>query len=140
MNAPRLEHTTEVVAAFYDVDPLEVVWHGHYVKYLELARSDLMQSLGYGYSQMRASGYAWPIVELKLKYMRPATLGMRMKVTARIVEWENRLRLDYLIVDAATGAKLTTAQSTQVAVEIASGTMQFVCPQVLLDHLGVGAP
>jgi acyl-CoA thioester hydrolase len=137
--ANALEHSIELVPAFFDIDPMEVVWHGHYVKYLELARSALMQARGYGYQAMRESGYAWPIVELKLKYVRPARLGIPVLVTARIVEWENRLRIDYLIVEAASGQKLTTAQTTQVAVEIATGSLQFVSPRILLDRLGVSA-
>ena len=136
-NAPVLEHTTRVVPAFYDIDVMEIVWHGHYVKYLEVARSALLERYDYNYPQMRASGYAWPIVDMKLKYVRSATLGQPLDVRARIVEFENRLRIDYLITDAASGRKLTQAQTTQVAVEIATGNMCFVCPPVLWQRLGV---
>lgn len=140
MSPPDLSHTIEVVPAFYDIDVMEIVWHGHYVKYLELARSALLQQYDYDYPQMRASGYAWPIVELKLKYVRSAVFGQPLKVRARIVEWENRLRIDYLLTDAATGAKLTSAQTTQVAVDMATREMCFVCPPVLWQRLGVEAP
>jgi acyl-CoA thioester hydrolase len=61
-------------------------------------------------------------------------------VASRIIEWENRLRIDYLITDAASGRKLTSAQTTQVAVEIKTGEMCFVCPPVLWERLGVPAP
>jgi acyl-CoA thioester hydrolase len=49
-------------------------------------------------------------------------------VRADIVEWENRLKIDYLITDAASGKRLTRASTTQVAVDIKSGEMQFVSP------------
>lgn len=135
--SPVLEHTTRIVPAFYDIDVMEVVWHGHYVKYLEVARGELLERYDYNYPQMRASGYAWPIVDMKLKYVRSATLGQPLDVRARIVEWENRLRIDYLITDAATGRKLTQAQTTQVAVDIATRSMCYVCPPVLSERLGV---
>ena len=137
---PNLSHSIEVVPAFYDIDVMEIVWHGHYVKYLELARSALLQKFGYDYPQMRDSGYAWPIVEMKLKYVRSAVFGQPLKVASRIIEWENRLRIDDLITDAASGRKLTSAQTTQVAVEIKTGEMCFVCPPVLWERLGVPAP
>ncbi len=137
---PDLSHTIEVVPAFYDIDVMEIVWHGHYVKYLELGRSALLRKYDYDYPQMRASGYAWPIVELKLKYVRSAVFGQPLKVRSRIVEWENRLRIDYLITDAASGQKLTSAQTTQVAVDMATREMCFVCPPVLWQRLGVAAP
>lgn len=135
-----LSHSIEVTPAFYDIDPMEIVWHGHYVKYLELARSALLARFDYDYPAMRASGYAWPIVEMKLKYVKPAVFGQRLRVSARIVEWENRLRIDYVITDAASGHKLNRAQTTQVAVDMATREMCFVCPPVLWQRLGVATP
>lgn len=58
----RLSHEIEVTPAFYDIDPMEVVWHGHYVKFMELARGALLARLGYGYAEMRDSGFAWPAI------------------------------------------------------------------------------
>ncbi len=137
---PDLSHSIEVVPAFFDIDVMEIVWHGHYVKYLELARCALLQRYDYDYPAMKASGYAWPIVEMKLKYVRSAAFGQPLNVRARIIEWENRLRIDYLITDKFSGQKLTSAQTTQVAVNVASGEMCYVCPPVLFERLGVVAP
>ena len=134
---PELSHEIEVVPAFYDIDPMEIVWHGHYVKYLELARSALLARFSYDYAGMRASGFAWPIVDMRLKYVRPAKLGQALKVRAEIVEWENRLRIEYLIRDAQTGQKLNKASTVQVAVDLSSGEMLYVCPPVLWERLGV---
>src|SRR6202044_2748171 len=96
---------TEVLVPFFDIDAMDVVWHGHYVKYLELARCALLDKFGYGYAQMRESGYGWPIVARRLKYGRPATFNQPLVVRAEIVEWENRLKMNYTIRDAQTGAK-----------------------------------
>jgi len=134
---PDLAHEIEVVPPFFDIDMMDIVWHGHYVKYLELARCALLERFDYGYLRMRESGYGWPIVDLRLKYSRPAVFGQPLKVRAEIVEWENRLKIDYLIRDAATGAKVNTASSIQVAVDLATREMQYVCPRVLWDRLGV---
>ncbi|HEX5693753.1 MAG TPA: acyl-CoA thioesterase, partial [Arenimonas sp.] len=121
----------ELAPAFHDLDPMDVVWHGHYLKYLELARCALLQRYDYDYPQMRDSGYAWPIVDLRVKYVRSARFGQRLKVRAEIVEWENRLKIDYLVSDAATGEALTRAHSIQVAVDMTTGEMCFASPPVL---------
>jgi acyl-CoA thioester hydrolase len=134
---PDLSHEIDVVPAFYDIDPMEIVWHGHYVKYLELARSALLARYGYDYPRMRESGYGWPIVDMRLKYVRPAAFGQALKVRAQIVEWENRLRIEYLIRDAATGVKLNQAYTIQVAVDLATREMLYVTPLVLRQRLGV---
>ena len=134
---PDLSHEIEVRPAFFDIDPMEIVWHGHYVKYLELARCALLAKYDYDYPRMRESGYAWPVVDLRLKYVRPATFGQSLKVRASILEWENRLRIDYLIRDGKTGAKVHRATSIQVAVDMATQEMCFVCPPVLWERLEV---
>ncbi|MNW12474.1 hypothetical protein D3C71_2101740 [compost metagenome] len=49
-------------------------------------------------------------------------------VRAELVEWENRLKINYLIQDAETGQRLTRATSEQVAVCLTSREMQLVSP------------
>jgi len=137
LTRPELAHEVELQPAFYDLDPMDIVWHGHYVKYLELARCALLERFDYGYPQMRASGFAWPVVDMRLKYMRSASFGQRIKVRAEITEWENRLRIDYLMRDAASGERLNKAHTVQVAVDLATREMQYVCPPVLLERLGL---
>jgi acyl-CoA thioester hydrolase len=127
----------EIQIQFYDLDPMEVVWHGRYVQYLEAARCALLEQVDYNYPQMKASGYAWPIIDLHLRYSAPATFMQRIKVRAAIVEWQNRLKIDYLISDAASGRRLTRASSVQVAVNLANGEMCFASPPVLLQKLGI---
>jgi len=137
MTMPDLTHEIQLVPAFHDVDSMDVVWHGHYVKYLEIARCALLDKFDYGYTRMRESGYSWPIVDLRMKYSRPASFDQALVVRAEIVEWENRLKLDYTIRDAKTGARLHKATSIQVAVDMATHEMQYVCPPVLWERLGV---
>jgi acyl-CoA thioester hydrolase len=128
---------TEMQVQFFDLDPMQIVWHGNYVKYLEVARCALLDSIGYNYEQMKASGYAWPVIDLNLRYIGSATFGQRLRLRADIVEYEHRLKIDYLITCAATGKRLTRGSSTQVAVDIGSGEMCFISPPVLLEKLGV---
>ena len=124
-----------VEVPFHDVDAMDVVWHGHYVKYFELARCALLRHIGYDYPQMRASGYAWPVVECHLKYVRPARYGQQLTVRALLLEYENRLKMEFEICDAETGERLTKGFTTQVAVDLRNGELQFVSPPCLLERL-----
>ena len=127
--------TTEVLVAFHDVDLMAVVWHGHYLKYLEIARWPLMDRLGYGYEAMVASGYLWPIIEVHVRYIRAAKFGDRLTVTASLVEWQNRLAINYLIMNVKTRARVARARTVQVAVDGASGELQFVSPAPFLRQV-----
>jgi len=136
----RWSAEVEIQVQFFDLDPMQIVWHGNYVKYLEIARCALLDSIDYNYVQMKESGYAWPIIDMHLRYAGPATFGQRIKIKAEIVEWENRLKIDYEVRDAQSGRRLTRASTMQVAVDITTGEMCFVSPRILFDKLGMEAP
>ena len=124
---------TEILVPFFDIDTMHVVWHGHYVKYLEVARCALLDHIDHNYTQMLDAGYAWPVIDLQLRYVRGATFGQRINVRASLVEWENRLKINYLITDVATDERLTRACTVQVAVDVASREMQLASPKCFTD-------
>ncbi|WP_245615866.1 acyl-CoA thioesterase [Andreprevotia chitinilytica] len=125
---------------FHDLDPLNIVWHGNYPRYFEHARTALLQDIGYDVPQMQASGYSWPVIELNIRYAKPIGYLQKIIVEATLVEWQNRLKVQYEIRDAASDEKLTQGHTVQVAVAIASGEMCFVSPAILFEKLGVPLP
>ena len=131
---------TEVLVPFFDIDTMDVVWHGHYVKYLEVARCALLDHIGHNYTQMLEAGYAWPVIDMQLRYVRGATFGQRINVRASLVEWENRLKITYLITDLASGERLTRACTVQVAVDIANREMQLASPKCFTDAVAKVLP
>ena len=124
-----------IKAQFYDLDPMQVVWHGNYVRYLEEARCALLDRIGYNYTEMAESGYLWPIVDLQVRYVGPVRFGQVVRVTATLVEYENRLRIDYRITDPDSGKVLTKAQTTQLAVAAASQDLCLECPPALTERV-----
>jgi len=120
---------------FYDVDAMNVVWHGNYLRFFEEARSELLNLLGYNYQQMEASGYLWPIVDLQIKYLRPLILLQKFIVEAGLIEYENRLKIDYQIVHHETGEVLTKGSTIQVAVTAIDHELQYVCPPDLVERV-----
>jgi acyl-CoA thioester hydrolase len=135
-----LHDEVEIVVPFFDVDSMDVVWHGHYVKYFEVARCALLEKIGHNYNQMRESGYAWPVIDLQLRYVRGAVFGQRIVVRADLVEWENRLKIHYLISDATSGERMTRGSTVQVAVEISRREMQLASPAVFIAAVEKALP
>jgi len=129
------EVSKDVVVPFYDVDSMDIVWHGHYVKYFEDARCEMLEQLDYNYATMRDSGYAWPVVDIRLKYIKPALFNRRIRIQARLSEWEVRLKIDYVITDVESGEILTRGYSVQVAVDMATREMCFATPAPFRDRL-----
>ena len=131
----ELKADVEIQVPFHDVDGMHVVWHGHYYKYFEVARTKLLQSIDYDVHEMKASGYSWPIVETNCKYVRPMLYNQLIQVSAKIQEYENRLKIIYRISDAKTDEKLATGHTTQVAVDMKNNEMCFVSPKILLKKV-----
>lgn len=132
---PRLEASTVVQPQFYDLDPMNIVWHGNHVRFLEVARCALLAKIGYTYADMKRSGYAWPVVDLRLRYHRTIKLDQEVLIKVAITEWENRLKMIYDLTDRATGLRLARGHTVQVAVDIASEEMLWETPPILREKL-----
>jgi acyl-CoA thioester hydrolase len=135
VSLPQIEMDFEI--PFHDVDLMEVMWHGHYAKYFEITRSALFDTFAYNYREMRDSGFAWPVIELKVRYAQPIELGQKIRVIASLVEYEVRLKTDYLVTDVKTGIRLTNGHTIQAAVDISTQELLFAAPPILLEKLGI---
>ncbi|ACA88853.1 acyl-CoA thioesterase [Shewanella woodyi] len=125
----------EVLIPFHDVDSMGITWHGNYLRYFEMARCKLLDEIQYGYREMKASGYSWPIIDLQVKYVQPSTFDQKVKVIASLVEWENRLKITYQVRDLESNKRLTKGYTIQAAVEMPSNEMCFVTPDVFREKI-----
>ncbi|WP_354622777.1 acyl-CoA thioesterase [Psychromonas sp. MME2] len=133
----KIDLTAEVtlVTAFQDADPMGVIYHGNYFRFFEEARRILMEKINYCYHDMQASGYAWPIIDSYVKYVKAIPFHHQIRITASLTEWEHHLRVDYVIYDAISGVRMTKGYTRQVAVGLKNAEMCFASPQVFLDKL-----
>lgn len=120
---------------FFDVDSYRIVWHGHYPKYFEVARCKLLDDIGYPYPEMEKSQHFFPVVDLKTRYIKPIRFTQTITVTATLVEWENRLLIDYLISDTESGEKLTKGRTQQVAIKMPDHITLFQSPKELTERV-----
>ena len=66
----KFESSLVLEIPFYDLDPMNVVWHGNYVKYLEAARCEMFRQLRYTYEDMKNDGVAYPVAKMDLKFIK----------------------------------------------------------------------
>lgn len=124
-----------IKAQFYDIDPMNVVWHGHYARFFEQARCQLLDSIDYNYGAMEKSGYIWPIVDMQVRYVRPIKCFQEFIVTATIVEYLNRLKIKYEISDKDTGEVLTKAHTIQLAIKADTGELCIETPAIISEKI-----
>jgi len=117
---------------FHDIDILGIVWHGHYYKYFELARTELYRRCNLDIGRMHALGYIFPVIESHCRYVQPLTYGQRIEAVARLVEYRSYIRIDYTLRDADNDKRMAYGHTKQ-AVCRQDGTMLLAIPDDIID-------
>ncbi len=100
---------------FPEVDSYGVVWHGHYVLYLEVARNALCAAAGLTPAEALAVGYKVPITKVELQLKRSARLDDRLEVSAWLTPPETaKLQMTYVVRRLPEREILATGSTEQV--------------------------
>ena len=125
------EHKVE----FFDVDSMNVMWHGNYVKIIESARCSFLDAIGYDYIQMKEDGFIFPIVKMHFKYISPAFFKDILCVKTTLKDCDVFLEFVYELSNAKTKQKIAVASTHQVALATPSMTTQLSMPPKLLEAI-----
>lgn len=113
---PALTNTTMTTVRFSEVDSMQVVWHGEYVRYFEDGREAFgRQFPGVGYLDFFAYGYTAPIVDLQLQYVVPLTVNDVAVIETRYIDCPAaKLCFEYIIHRQSDGVLVARGSSVQV--------------------------
>lgn len=116
---PALKHTTYTKVRFSEVDSMQVVWHGEYVRYFEDGREAFGHEFpGLGYMDIHANGYTAPIVDLQLQYVAPLKVNDVAVIETRFLNTEAaKICYEYIIHRKSDGALVARGSSIQVFVD-----------------------
>lgn len=129
----KIEANCTISVEFFDLDPMNVVWHGNYLKYLETARCDLLEKLGYTYDDMKQDDSAYPIAKMDLKFIKPAKFKQKLNVKCTLESIEPALLIKYIITDIKSGEKLFKAKSMQLRLDTRTMQTIYTAPQKLKE-------
>ena len=132
MTLPSL--SVELEVPFHDVDPLHVVWHGHYYKYMEIARTHLLRAHGLDGQDMLALGYTLFVIESRCRYAFPLRYGDKFRVTAEIVDIDNRINIAYEIFNLTQNRRSAKGKTALVTTDM-EGNMFLETPALLRSKL-----
>lgn len=93
-----------------------VVYHSHYLVWMEIGRTELCRSLGFRYSEMEAQdGILLVVAEANCRYHAPARYDEEIAVLTSVGAGSSRaVRFDYLIHHADTGRKLSSGYTKHI--------------------------
>lgn len=118
--------------AFHDVDSLRIVWHGHYYKYFELARTALYRSKNFDIDVMESLGLAFPVIESQCRYVKSLRYGEDIKITATFKAWQHYIQIGYVIVDMLSQERCAYGFTKQAAC-LADGEMLLAIPEHVIE-------
>lgn len=126
-----LKETVSIQVRFSEVDALRMVWHGHYVQYLEDAREAFGRKYGLEYLHIYNNGYVAPIVDMQLQYKQIATIDDRLlvEITYRPAKG-GKLIFDYVIYKEPDHTEVLTASTIQLFMTH-DGVFEPSCPDFL---------
>ena len=79
------EHHFALSVYFEDTDAYGIVYYANYLKFMERARSDFIRAVGVDQAaELRASGSAYAVVEVDIRYKKPARLGDDLLVVSTV--------------------------------------------------------
>jgi acyl-CoA thioester hydrolase len=81
------EHHFALSVYFEDTDAYGIVYYANYLRFMERARSDMIRAVGVDQvAELRASGSAYAVVEVDIRYRRPGRLGDDLVVVSTVKE------------------------------------------------------
>jgi acyl-CoA thioester hydrolase len=131
--------SVELEVPLHDVDPLNVVWHGHYFKYFERARTELLRAHDIDLPDLATLGHRMLIVDAACRYISPLTYADKFRVAAWVTAVEPRIRIAYSIWNITQARRSARAHTVLVTTD-AGGRLLWRTPQVLVDRLALHLP
>ncbi len=129
------ESTTQVRVRYAETDQMNIVYYGNYAQYFEVGRVESIRQLGYTYKDMEASGVIMPVVELNVRYLRPATYDDLLTIKTQVRELPDDHRIEFFQeVFNEQGKMLTAGKVVLYFLELTTRRKTKI-PEILRERL-----
>lgn len=127
-------HETSVTVRFNEIDAYRVAWHGHYVAWMEIGRNALSSQFGLDADQLYAAGFLGPVVDLQLKFLRPARFNDLITIRTRLRPSETATLVFESVIVGPDNRKLLTGLTSHALTDL-DGVLQFRMPELLAERV-----
>ena len=112
---------TSLRVRYAETDQMGVVYHANYLIWCEIARTDLIRTLGASYRELEERGIRLAVSEASVRYIAAARYDDRIRVEARLTSVTSRTMIfDYTILNADSKQRLATASTTLISLDAAN--------------------
>ncbi len=125
---------TEITVRFNEVDAYQIAWHGHYVSWMEIGRLALARRFGLDPFQLTELGYLGPVVQLELKYLRPARFNDTLTIRTTLEPSDAATLIFINDIIARDGSRLASGRLVHALTDL-DGTLQLRLPESVSERL-----
>ena len=130
-------HEIQYKVPFYDLDPMQMVWHGNYLKYFDIARFELFDTLGIDLLiYFKKTNYLFPITKTSTKHIVSLKYKDEFKCKATVVEAQYKIVVNFEIRLVKNNQICAKGRSEQVAVKYPEMEIIFEIPDDIRKALG----
>lgn len=101
---------------YYECDRMGITHHSNYIRFMEEARVDWMDQLGFGFEKMEAEGVVSPVVSVECRYRQPSTFKDVIEIAVNVAE-TSPLKVIFAYTMTVEGKTVCTATSTHCFLE-----------------------
>ena len=88
---------------YYETDKMGITHHSNYVRFMEEARINFLDQIGFGFENWEKDGIISPVIGIECDYKRPTTFGDELRIQVGIVEYKRiKLSLSYTMINTKT--------------------------------------
>lgn len=136
-NAEKKSSEVRLQVPFHDCDPMRIVWHGHYLKYFEIARDALLADCEVNLLQIALdSGYLFPIIRSSIKHILPLKYQDTFFCKATLVEAHRKIVMDFEVIRESDGKRCAKGRTEQMGVNMETGDSMLKIPADIRTRLG----
>ena len=133
----ELTDRKEIIVRFSEVDSMRIVWHGNYLKYFDIARSELFDGLGVDLFEFHdRTRYIFPIIRSYVKHIHPLKRGDEFICRATVKDARSKIVVAFEIRLVAVGTICARGTTEQAAVLAPEMEMVYTIPEEIRRALG----
>jgi len=120
------EFTTQLRVRYGETDQMGYVYYGNYAEFYEVARVEMLRTLGTSYKLMEESGVMMPVVELHCKYLKPALYDQIITIKVILDEMPRAgMRFKYMLYNE-DNELINTGETLLVFVKMDTNKICFI--------------
>jgi acyl-CoA thioester hydrolase len=110
--------STTVRVRYAETDQMGVAWHGEYLAWFEVGRTDLLRGCGCTYRDLEAQGLRLPVIEVQARFLRPARYDDVLEIRTRLTALGKvRVSFAYEVRREGTEGPLATGSTSHAALD-----------------------